>query len=37
MFILALVLVLLFFVALVTEPESWPQKFASFLREHKHS
>jgi hypothetical protein len=36
MFLLALILVVLFFVALVSQPEHWPQKFASFLREHKH-
>jgi hypothetical protein len=37
MFLLALILALFFFIAVVSQPEQWPQKFASFLREHKHS
>ncbi len=34
MFLFALSVVLLLFIVLVAQPESWPGKFASFLREH---
>lgn len=34
MFIVALLVVVLVFCALVTQPEKWPERCASFLREH---
>ncbi len=34
MFIVALAIVLLAFLGLVTHPERWPEKCASFLRGH---
>ncbi len=34
MFVVVLTVVLVFFVALVAQPENWPEKCANFLREH---
>lgn len=34
MFLAVLSVVLLLFVALVSQPERWPEKCANFLREH---
>ena len=34
MFMIVLTVVLFFFVALVSQPERWPEKCANFLREH---
>ncbi len=34
MFLVGLSVLVVFFLALVAEPETWPDKIAAFLREH---